>query len=128
MVKRVRNPVERHKARIKYNKTTRKDKYLKDPALYLWQTAKARAKVTNQEFTIDVSDIIIPEVCPVLKIPLNVLTNNTHGASLDRVDNSKGYIKGNVAVISRRANLYKSNMTIDILKSLLNYMENFNDL
>jgi hypothetical protein len=44
--------------------------------------------------------------------------------SLDRVDNDKGYITGNVRVISRKANLMKSSLTIDILKKLIKYINN----
>jgi hypothetical protein len=39
--------------------------------------------------------------------------------SLDRIDSSKGYVKGNVRVISHRANLLKNNATVEELKLLL---------
>ena len=42
--------------------------------------------------------------------------------SLDRIDNSKGYIKGNVAVISNKANKYKSDMTIENIEKLASYV------
>ena len=43
-------------------------------------------------------------------------------ASIDRKDSSKGYVKGNVAIISRRANLLKNNATIAELKAVLAFM------
>jgi hypothetical protein len=44
--------------------------------------------------------------------------------SLDRVDNTKGYIPGNVRVISRKANLMKSSLTLDVLEKLIKYIKN----
>lgn len=88
--------------------------------------AKHRAKKYGLEFNIDPSDIIIPEVCPVLGIPL-AKDNNVHcrdnSVSLDRIDNSKGYVKGNVCVISFRANQLKNSGTLEEHKKIIEYME-----
>ena len=77
--------------------------------------SKNRAKKRGLEFNLDECDIIIPEVCPLLDIPLYVENGviGDHSPSLDRIDSSKGYIKGNVWVISARANAIKSNATSD---------------
>ena len=74
------------------------------------QSAKQRAKKIGVPFDLDVEDLIpLPEVCPVLQIPLDMdserLANNS--ATLDKVVPSKGYVKGNVVVISHRANKIK---------------------
>jgi len=42
---------------------------------------------------------------------------------MDRIDSTKGYIKGNVKVISTRANTLKGDATIPELKVILKYME-----
>lgn len=83
-----------------------------DPALFMWKQAKHRAKwdYDNMEFSIAVEDIVIPEVCPYLNIPFEPL-DKRYGYSLDRINSTKGYIPGNVQVISRLANTMKNNAT-----------------
>ena len=76
----------------------------------MWDGAKQRAKRKELEFDIDINDIVIPYVCPVLDIPLqrNEGRQQFNSPSLDRIDNSKGYVKGNIMVISNLANIMKS--------------------
>jgi hypothetical protein len=78
----------------------------------LWNAAKSRAKEKGREFKIELTDIVIPAVCPVLGVPME-------RPSLDRIDSSKGYVKGNVRVISHRANMLKNNATIEELELVL---------
>lgn len=95
------------------------------PAIHLYNLAKRRSKVSQWEFTITVEDIHIPEVCPVLGIPLFV-GDGKHGPNsptLDRFDNSRGYTADNIRVISYRANSLKSDATVDELRRVLAYME-----
>jgi len=75
--------------------------------------AKSRAKRKGIEFNITLDDIRIPEICPYLKIPLEFGT--MFAPSLDRVNSEQGYIKGNVEVISRKANIMKSNASTEEL-------------
>ena len=84
----------------------------------LWN-AKNRSNKNNIEFNITIEDIVIPEYCPYLNIKLE--SSQSRGcsrryvASLDRIDPTKGYIKGNVEVISHLANTMKNNATPDLL-------------
>ena len=73
-------------------------------------------------------------VCPVYDIEVingSKLAPNDRPdnlAELDRLVPEKGYIKGNVRWISRKANRLKSNATIEDLEKILAYMkENIND-
>ena len=64
----------------------------------------------------------IPKYCPVLGIEIKSNTTNApldSSPSLDRIDSSKGYIKGNVRIISNRANRIKSDATIEELRKVL---------
>ena len=93
------------------------DKYRKhNPIKYMFSQTKRRATHRGQEFNIDLSDIVIPEVCPLLGLTLDHLSPDLSShPSIDRFDSSKGYIKGNVWVISFRANRLKNNATADEL-------------
>jgi hypothetical protein len=83
-----------------------------------------RAKRKGLEFSITRDDILIPTHCPILGIELfntpRRKTDNT--PSLDRIDNTKGYIPGNIHVISDRANRIKSNATVAELELIVNYL------
>jgi len=75
--------------------------------------------------TITEKDIQIPKVCPVLGIPIVMGSRTVKDGSptLDRVDTSKGYIKGNVEVISWRANRLKSDASLEEIKAIYKYMK-----
>lgn len=85
------------------------------PEWYMHLKARTRAKEKNIEFNIDVSDVVMPKYCPVFKKyelkkePSGKAGPKPWSPSLDRIDNTKGYIKGNVQVISNKANSMKSN-------------------
>lgn len=64
----------------------------------------------------------IPEVCPVLGIPLDG-RDRDHQWSIDRIVPDKGYVQGNVKIISMRANRLKNDSTLTEIKSILRYME-----
>ena len=88
------------------------------PDRFLLSRAKSRAKKKGLEFNIDITDIDVPIICPILGIPIiKEYKKGTKGGpspnspSLDRIDNSKGYVKGNVRVISHKANTMKHNAT-----------------
>lgn len=80
--------------------------------------ARYSAKRKNLPFNLDENDIVIPTHCKYLNILLTqnlgsgVVWSNT---SLDRIDSSLGYVKGNVEVISRKANTMKNMATAEEL-------------
>lgn len=97
----------------------------------MWKAAKDRADKKGLEFNIEESDILIPTVCPLLNIPIEFGTKEDYNSSpsLDRIDNTKGYIKGNIWVISKKANTMKNSATLKELHTfctnMLRYSPNF---
>ena len=101
-----------------------------DPRTQLLADARKRAKKKGIEFELAKEDIIVPEICPVLGLVLEVGEGQRqpNSPSIDRIDNSKGYIRGNVAIISLRANALKNDGTIEELKAIVKYMEENNGM
>jgi hypothetical protein len=115
---------EYHKKYAKENYSTekRRKQYIENVESELYHHAKNRAKNKNLQFNIIKEDIVIPEKCPVFDVPLN-FENKDNVPTLDRVDNTQGYIKGNIQVISFKANRLKNSSSMDELKKIINYME-----
>jgi hypothetical protein len=95
------------------------------PQFKMWRQAKRRAAAFGLEFSISVSDIVIPSVCPLLHIPMFPRKNGLgpNSPSLDRIVPSLGYIVGNIQVISMKANLMKGNATLEEMQLLVRNWE-----
>jgi hypothetical protein len=101
----------------------------RNPALYLFKQLRRNAKKRGQEFTITLADLMpFPKSCPVLGIELNytgVITRDRNNwLSIDRRDSKKGYVPGNVQIISYRANRIKCDSTVEEVEKLLAWMKN----
>lgn len=85
---------------------------------------KNRAKRLGIPFDLERTDISIPDFCPVLGIELIYRGGvgsgyHANSPSLDRIKPSLGYVKGNVRVISARANLLKNDASVEELERVL---------
>ena len=109
----------------KYNRTRKENK--KEEILL--SSAKRRAKLKGIEFSLKLEDIKIPDICPVLGIPLFLTSGQRtyNSPSVDRIDNNKGYSKDNIIVISWRANRLKSDGTIEEIIKLANFLKQYMD-
>lgn len=87
---------------------------------------KGQAYARGVEFDIGWGDLEWPTHCPVLGIELDYygLDGIQPGsASFDRVDPDKGYVVGNVKVISYRANHIKNNGTAEEHLAIYEYID-----
>lgn len=87
------------------------------PSVAMLNNSKQRAKNSNLEHNLLLEDIVIPDYCPVLGIKLETGDRKNHynAPSIDRVDNSKGYTKDNIIIMSTKANMLKKDATLDEL-------------
>jgi hypothetical protein len=105
------------------------NKHLTTPEQYLWYKTKHHAYKQKKHRDKDIifnllpEDIFIPKYCPYLNLELKFegCTYDNSYYNIDRIDSSLGYIKGNVQIISRLANLMKTNATIN---QLITFSEN----
>jgi hypothetical protein len=118
----VRNYNTKNRSKINENK---KEYRRKNPLAEIYCGAKSRAKRAGIEFTIELKDIFMPTHCPVLGIKLEVNDQpfSPSSISLDKVNPRVGYVKGNVRVISWRANDLKRNGTIQEFECIVAYMK-----
>ena len=92
--------------------------------LQILNSAKARAKKKNLPINIGVEDIIVPEFCPVLGVRLErgIGKAQWNSPSLDRINPKLGYVKGNIMIISHKANTIKQNASTEEIRLVLDYM------
>lgn len=114
---------ERNKNKLREK---RKEWDRKNPVKSMLQRARRRAREFGLEFDLKPENVVIPDSCPVLGIPLDRFGGDLDSIpSLDRIDNSKGYVPGNVVVVSFRANRIKGNSTIEELRKVAEYYERY---
>lgn len=97
-----------------------------NPIKFLLKSAKKRAKEKNLEFNITENDIIIPNICPILQIPItigNSIDERDNSPSLDRIIPELGYVKGNVNIISFKANSLKRDGHIEDFEKIIEYIK-----
>jgi len=110
-------------------KNAKKEHKLRNKPRYLLKGIRKRAKKHKIPFNLTLEDVSIPEVCPVLNIPIY---NDNHkgfcdnSPSVDRIIPHLGYVKGNVRVISLRANCLKKDGTLEEFMKLIEYLKNPN--
>ena len=95
----------------------RRDRHAEEPRIRMRDNARKRAIIKNLPFNLYTYKDVpkIPKKCPYLDIDLIVgkIGGLDTSPSIDRINNSKGYIKSNVQIISRKANQIKNNATFE---------------
>ncbi len=127
---------EQKRRRVEYQRawrTKNKDYFLRyyreRTAEGMLRRARDRAQKKGIPFDLTLEDIVIPARCPILGMPLLAGGQGERGShhlsspSLDRIDNTQGYVRGNVVVISSRANTLKRDATLEEVQKLAAWME-----
>jgi len=118
-----------YRSKLKPNQFRRLYRHLKG--------VESRAKENNIPYNLDIEYFIdkdtkpakkktgYPDYCPILGIKIDSKLGINHRPSFDRVIPKYGYIKGNVEIISYKANRLKSNMHLIDFKKFVEYLEKF---
>jgi len=99
-----------------------------NPLKYVAQGLQQRARKLGLECNVNTQYLksIWTDQCPILNVPLFAGVKRgtipeLNLASVDRLDNTKGYIKGNVHFISYRVNNIKSDASFEEIERLYNW-------
>lgn len=109
-----------HQCNPEYQKVWSKSNY----ALTKYYDTKRRAALAGIPFNLEPEDIVIPDVCPALGIDLAPGVGGIHpgSPSIDKIKPELGYVKGNVVVISNRANVIKQDATAEEIQAVADYV------
>lgn len=116
-----KNRKKNHEAQLRYQK--------KYPEKQLLARAKTRSNERGHRFNLDISDIKIPEYCPILGLKLITRsdpddpTTLDHVASIDKIVSELGYVKGNVQIISYRANQLKNDASVEEMELITKWFK-----
>ena len=121
------------KEKMVYSRLKWEDKeHVRNPEKRMLRAAKGRARREGLPFSLVISDIVIPTYCPVLGIELKLSKrdgpkDSWHSSpSLDKIVPALGYVKGNIVVVSMRANRIKCDATPEELyKVAMYYRDNW---
>ncbi len=108
-----------------YSNARRLEHRIKNPERIMVIAAKKTAKSRGLPFDLTYKDIVIPEFCPVLGVKLErgMKSRTDASPSLDRIIPENGYVRGNIIVVSWRANFLKSDGSVDELRKIADFYE-----
>lgn len=125
-IERAKSRVKKHFPRNPRFTSEVRRKHASTPLIYLFQSARQRAKIKGMEFSIGLDDVFMPEECPCCGIPFGKLPNKIpkdDAMSLDRINNDVGYVVGNVAILCWGCNRRKGTSSVRQLRVLVEWME-----
>lgn len=115
-----RSRIRYYKFKEEINQRSRVNHINRDTRGLILERARIRARRKGIQFNLDIDDVVLPEYCPILGLKLcrNIgsPTAKPDSYSLDRIIPELGYTKGNVQVISYKANVMKNNATSEELR------------
>jgi hypothetical protein len=95
------------------------------PEKRLFWSSKHRASRQKLDFDLKESDIVIPDVCPILGLTLDKSggKRNDYTPTIDRIDPKMGYVKDNIVICSWRANKIKTNASFEELEKIFYFVK-----
>jgi len=90
---------------------------------WIIRSKRGNKRRQRTELSVEYYKTLIVDTCPLLNVKLTY--SNFEGrtpdnyATLDKIDPNRGYVEGNVQIVSFRANTLKSNATLEELKMIV---------
>lgn len=98
--------------------------------MLLWAKYRHKRGGFEGEYNLTESDLEWPEFCPALGIKFKYESQSNRRAddapTIDRIDSSRGYVRGNVQILSRKANRIKNDGTPDEVMRVAMFMKGIN--
>lgn len=114
---------EKNKEKIKIKeKERRKRRFKQQPILKLWkhmEQKKDKLNITKKDF---LENYTIPDICPILGIPLSHSSSRENLPSVNRINSQLPYQLGNIAIISLKANIIKNYGSAEDHLKIYNWM------
>lgn len=82
---------------------------------------RCRARRIGVPFDLVESDLVLPKICPIFGTPLVIGGARNDAPSVDRIIPTKGYVRGNIVVVSNRANSLKRESTLAEMRRLVEF-------
>lgn len=135
---RIADKIAKKKAREEKSMTAYKKRHsgltkkqMEDPlvAEQVLRLSKKKSEAVRRgiEFAITWEDVDWPTHCPIFGTELNYFSDSSCdrllAPSIDRIDPKKGYVPGNVAVISYRANRIKNDGSAEDHRKIAEYID-----
>tara|TARA_A100001011_G_scaffold255695_1_gene263954 strand:- start:388 stop:924 length:537 start_codon:yes stop_codon:yes gene_type:complete len=107
-------------------------RYRLNPIPQLIYSFKRRAKRQKVPFALTVEDMTnllknAGNICPVLGVKMTITElgsgDTDYSPSFDRIYPKKGYIKGNIVIVSNKANRIKTDATVDEIRKVADFYE-----
>ena len=115
-----------------WEKNKANKKYRLNPIPQLIFAFKKRAKTQKVPFDLTVEDIRdllknAGNICPVLGVKMTISElgsgDTNYSPSFDRIYPKKGYVKGNIVIVSNKANRIKTDATVDEIRKVADFYE-----
>ncbi len=76
----------------------------------------------------EMKKVLTAKKCYITGVALNNVENDPHKLTIDRIDNDKGYVDGNVVACSYEMNSLKSNLTVKQIQQLYKALVKHKDI
>lgn len=90
---------------------------------------RTRARRLGVAFNLTADDLVCPATCPVLGVKMERSLNPKGGITdfsptVDRLVPELGYVRGNVIMVSHKANRIKNNASVEELQAVADFYRN----